>query len=125
MCKGWWDARVSDSHHSCVFILLLVPLPRPPQNWTAETTKDLAPFLAFFSGDELHTVATKVFAVPYIKKVGGSEGERECVVAYNLSVCGWSLWFLKLLPNLRHLRYPTASSQIIQVSRKVTEFAAT
>ncbi|GAB1292637.1 Otoancorin [Apodemus speciosus] len=31
----------------------------PPQNWTAETTKDLAPFLAFFSGDELHTVATK------------------------------------------------------------------
>uniref|UniRef100_A0A8C6IA97 Otoancorin n=1 Tax=Mus spicilegus TaxID=10103 RepID=A0A8C6IA97_MUSSI len=31
----------------------------PPDNWTAETTKDLAPFLAFFSGDELHTVATK------------------------------------------------------------------
>lgn len=71
MCKGWWDARESDSHHSCFFILLLVSLPRPPQNWTAETTKDLAPFLAFFSGDELHTVATKVFAVPYIKKVGG------------------------------------------------------
>ncbi|XP_028620133.1 otoancorin [Grammomys surdaster] len=31
----------------------------PPQNWTAETAKDLAPFLAFFSGDELHIVATK------------------------------------------------------------------
>ncbi|KAL1774435.1 otoancorin [Sigmodon hispidus] len=31
----------------------------PPQKWTAETTKDLAPFLPFFSGDELHTVATK------------------------------------------------------------------
>ncbi|XP_031240463.1 otoancorin [Mastomys coucha] len=30
-----------------------------PQNWTAETTKDLAPFLVLFSGDELHTVATK------------------------------------------------------------------
>ncbi|KAL6087759.1 hypothetical protein STEG23_008059, partial [Scotinomys teguina] len=32
---------------------------RSPQNWTAETTKDLAPFLAFFSGDELHTIAAK------------------------------------------------------------------
>ncbi|MEJ1273886.1 otoancorin [Cricetulus griseus] len=31
----------------------------PPQNWTVETTKDLAPFLAFFSGNELHTIATK------------------------------------------------------------------
>ncbi|EGW13927.1 Otoancorin [Cricetulus griseus] len=31
----------------------------PPQNWTLETTKDLAPFLAFFSGNELHTIATK------------------------------------------------------------------
>ncbi|EDM17588.1 similar to otoancorin (predicted) [Rattus norvegicus] len=35
----------------------------PPQNWTAETTKDLAPFLAFFSGDELHTVATKAKSI--------------------------------------------------------------
>lgn len=69
-CKRWWDALVSDTHHD-YFILLLVSLPRPPQNWTAETAKDLAPFLAFFSGDELHTVATKVFTVPYIKKVGG------------------------------------------------------
>ncbi|XP_036036094.1 otoancorin [Onychomys torridus] len=31
----------------------------PPQNWTAETTKDVAPFLAFFSGEELHTIAAK------------------------------------------------------------------
>ncbi|EHB13191.1 Otoancorin [Heterocephalus glaber] len=31
----------------------------PPQNWTAETLKDLAPFLTLFSGDELHSVATK------------------------------------------------------------------
>nr|XP_044987643.1 otoancorin isoform X2 [Jaculus jaculus] len=31
----------------------------PPGNWTAETTKDLGPFLALFSGDELHCVATK------------------------------------------------------------------
>ncbi|XP_021491368.1 otoancorin [Meriones unguiculatus] len=31
----------------------------PPQNWTAETTKDLAPFLTFFSGDELRAIATK------------------------------------------------------------------
>ncbi|CAO2583098.1 Otoa [Lemmus lemmus] len=31
----------------------------PPQNWAAETMKDVAPFLAFFSGDELHMMATK------------------------------------------------------------------
>ncbi|XP_062956736.1 otoancorin [Cynocephalus volans] len=30
-----------------------------PQNWTAETTKDLGPFLVLFSGDELNSVATK------------------------------------------------------------------
>nr|XP_019607232.1 PREDICTED: otoancorin isoform X1 [Rhinolophus sinicus] len=30
-----------------------------PQNWTAETTKDLGPFLELFSGDELSSVATK------------------------------------------------------------------
>ncbi|KAF3814198.1 hypothetical protein GH733_017814 [Mirounga leonina] len=30
-----------------------------PQNWTAETTKDLGPFLVLFSGDELSSVATK------------------------------------------------------------------
>uniref|UniRef100_A0A8C0X774 Otoancorin n=1 Tax=Castor canadensis TaxID=51338 RepID=A0A8C0X774_CASCN len=31
----------------------------PPQDWTAETTKDLGPFLVIFSGDELHSIATK------------------------------------------------------------------
>uniref|UniRef100_A0A8C3VR29 Otoancorin n=1 Tax=Catagonus wagneri TaxID=51154 RepID=A0A8C3VR29_9CETA len=31
----------------------------PPQNWTAETTKELGSFLALFSGDELSSVATK------------------------------------------------------------------
>ncbi|XP_066870071.1 otoancorin isoform X2 [Kogia breviceps] len=30
-----------------------------PQNWTAETTKDLGPFLVLFSGEELSSVATK------------------------------------------------------------------
>ncbi|KAM5199277.1 otoancorin isoform 5-T6 [Hipposideros larvatus] len=30
-----------------------------PRNWTAETTKDLGPFLVLFSGDELSSVATK------------------------------------------------------------------
>ncbi|XDB64359.1 hypothetical protein AB1E18_017669 [Capra hircus] len=30
-----------------------------PQNWTAETVKDLGSFLALFSGDELSSVATK------------------------------------------------------------------
>lgn len=35
-------------------------LPRPPQNWTAETIQDMGPFLALFSGDELSSVATKV-----------------------------------------------------------------
>ncbi|XP_036884319.1 otoancorin [Sturnira hondurensis] len=30
-----------------------------PQNWTAEMTKDLRPFLVLFSGDELSSVATK------------------------------------------------------------------
>nr|KAF6294867.1 otoancorin [Pipistrellus kuhlii] len=30
-----------------------------PQNWTAETTKDLGPFLVLFSKDELSSVATK------------------------------------------------------------------
>ncbi|XP_035953244.2 otoancorin isoform X6 [Halichoerus grypus] len=30
-----------------------------PQNWTAETTKDLGPFLVLFSGDELSSIATK------------------------------------------------------------------
>ncbi|XP_053411810.1 otoancorin [Nycticebus coucang] len=30
-----------------------------PQNWTAETMKDVGPFLVLFSGDELSSVATK------------------------------------------------------------------
>uniref|UniRef100_A0A8C2VNK4 Otoancorin n=1 Tax=Chinchilla lanigera TaxID=34839 RepID=A0A8C2VNK4_CHILA len=30
-----------------------------PQNWTAETVKDLGPLLVLFSGDELRSVATK------------------------------------------------------------------
>ncbi|XP_039696106.1 otoancorin [Pteropus medius] len=30
-----------------------------PQNWTAEMIKDMGPFLALFSGDELSSVATK------------------------------------------------------------------
>ncbi|XP_008059953.1 otoancorin [Carlito syrichta] len=30
-----------------------------PQNWTAETTKDLGSFLVLFSGDELSSIATK------------------------------------------------------------------
>nr|XP_011745466.1 otoancorin isoform X4 [Macaca nemestrina] len=30
-----------------------------PQHWTAETTKDLEPFLVLFSGDELSSIATK------------------------------------------------------------------
>ncbi|XP_003795769.1 otoancorin isoform X1 [Otolemur garnettii] len=30
-----------------------------PQNWTAETIKDLGPFLVLFSGDELSFIATK------------------------------------------------------------------
>uniref|UniRef100_A0A2I2Z7K9 Otoancorin n=1 Tax=Gorilla gorilla gorilla TaxID=9595 RepID=A0A2I2Z7K9_GORGO len=30
-----------------------------PQHWTAETTKDLGPFLVLFSGDELSSIATK------------------------------------------------------------------
>uniref|UniRef100_A0A8C0NPS1 Otoancorin n=1 Tax=Canis lupus familiaris TaxID=9615 RepID=A0A8C0NPS1_CANLF len=30
-----------------------------PRNWTAETMKDLGPFLVLFSGDELSSVATK------------------------------------------------------------------
>ncbi|KAM9208798.1 otoancorin [Dugong dugon] len=30
-----------------------------PQNWTAETTKDLGPFLVLFSGDELSSITTK------------------------------------------------------------------
>ncbi|XP_004373388.2 otoancorin isoform X1 [Trichechus manatus latirostris] len=30
-----------------------------PQNWTAETTKDLGPFLVLFSGDELTSITTK------------------------------------------------------------------
>lgn len=86
-CERRWDAWVLDTHRGYFLILLLVSLPRPPQNWTAETTKDLAPFLAFFSGDELHTVATKVFAEPYFRRWEESERERKCVVAYNLPVC--------------------------------------
>uniref|UniRef100_A0A2K6PNF2 Otoancorin n=1 Tax=Rhinopithecus roxellana TaxID=61622 RepID=A0A2K6PNF2_RHIRO len=30
-----------------------------PQHWTADTTKDLGPFLVLFSGDELSSIATK------------------------------------------------------------------
>ncbi|KAM6155216.1 otoancorin [Rhynchocyon petersi] len=30
-----------------------------PQNWTAETTKDVGPFLMLFSGDELSSITTK------------------------------------------------------------------
>ncbi|XP_007951385.1 otoancorin [Orycteropus afer afer] len=30
-----------------------------PQNWTAETTKDVGPFLVLFSGDELSSISTK------------------------------------------------------------------
>ncbi|XP_030881188.1 otoancorin [Leptonychotes weddellii] len=34
-----------------------------PQNWTAETTKDLGPFLVLFSGDELSSIATKAKSI--------------------------------------------------------------
>nr|XP_054955266.1 otoancorin-like [Pan paniscus] len=37
----------------------LLSLFRLPQHWTAETTKDLGPFLVLFSGDELSSIATK------------------------------------------------------------------
>lgn len=42
---------------SISFLLSLLSL---PQNWTAETTKDLGPFLVLFSGEELSSIATKV-----------------------------------------------------------------
>lgn len=62
---------------ACLFTLLLVSLPRPPQNWAAETMKDVAPFLAFFSGDELHTMATKVSLCSVWRRLRESQRERK------------------------------------------------
>lgn len=57
---------------------LLLSLLRLPQNWTAETTKDLGPFLVLFSGDELSSVATKVPLRSIFRRLKGFEGERKC-----------------------------------------------
>lgn len=57
---------------------LLLSLLRLPQNWTAETTKDLGPFLVLFSGDELSSVATKVPLCSIFRRLKGFEGERKC-----------------------------------------------
>lgn len=69
----------------------LSSFPRLPQNWTAETTKDLGPFLVLFSGDELSSIATKVPLCSIFGRLKGFEGERKCGQLYTplglLPVC--------------------------------------
>lgn len=56
---------------------------RLPQNWTAETTKDLGPFLELFSGDELRPVATKVSPCSIVRRLKENEGGRKCGQLYS------------------------------------------
>lgn len=64
------DAARQGQEHSVSVDCLSSP-PRLPQNWTAETAKDLGPFLMLFSEDELSSVATKVPLVFHPWKVEG------------------------------------------------------
>lgn len=64
------DAARQAQEHSVSVDCLSSP-PRLPQNWTAETAKDLGPFLMLFSEDELSSVATKVPLVSHPWKVEG------------------------------------------------------
>lgn len=73
---------------ACLFTLLLVSLPRPPQNWAAETMKDVAPFLAFFSGDELRTMATKVSLCSEWRRLRESEREKKGGWLEPIRFCG-------------------------------------
>lgn len=99
---------------ACLFTLLLVSLPRPPQNWAAETMKDVAPFLAFFSGDELRMMATKVSLCSVWRRLRDSERERKG---------GWSEPIrLQTSTASQRAQIFLASSQTGQDSRKVAEF---
>ncbi|GAB5582991.1 otoancorin isoform X2 [Prionailurus iriomotensis] len=51
-----------------------------PGNWTAETTKDLGPFLVLFSGDELSSIATKIstFEMEKVLSPDGYISKTQC-----------------------------------------------
>lgn len=75
------DAGTQGQQHS-VSVDCLSSLSRLPQNWTAETMKDLGPFLVLFSGDELSSVATKVPLCSIFGRLKGFEGKRKCGQLY-------------------------------------------
>ncbi|XP_060028803.1 otoancorin [Erinaceus europaeus] len=57
--QGLRDCRALGPEQGAVVKSRLLEQWGHPQNWTAETTKDLATFLVFFSGEELRTLAAK------------------------------------------------------------------
>lgn len=70
---------------------------RLPGNWTAETTKDLGPFLVLFSGDELSSVATKVPVRSIVRRLKEFGVERNWGHLYSTG-CAASLFFWSLPP---------------------------
>lgn len=113
-----WKTRVlgekaTDVNHSMLFSLYwLLSLFRLPQHWTAETTKDLGPFLVLFSGDELSSIATKVMLCSILRSRKEFEGERKCGQLY----CCLSFW--KLPPCLKGLRCFQLHSRMCKVLEK-------
>lgn len=105
--------KATDVNHSMLFSLYwLLYLFRLPQHWTAETTKDLGPFLVLFSGDELSSIATKVMLCFILRRRKEFEGERKCGQLY----CGLSFW--KLPPCLKGLRCFQLHSRMCKVLEK-------
>lgn len=98
------DAEGQGQQHGFSFYCLLSFL-RLPQNWTAETTKDLGPFLELFSGDELSSVATKVLPRPTVRRLKEFEGERKRAQLYSTGFAA-SLFFWNLPPCPKDQMFP-------------------
>ncbi|KAM5227711.1 otoancorin [Ctenodactylus gundi] len=61
--RGLRDCPDFSPEQKAVLRLRILEHDGPPQNWTAETVKDLGPCLVLLSRDELHSVATKFPAI--------------------------------------------------------------
>lgn len=86
------DAGRQGQQHG-VSVYHLSSLHRLPRNWTAETMKDLGPFLVLFSGDELSSVATKVPLCSTLGRLKEFEGERKCGQLDPIGVyCPFAFW---------------------------------
>lgn len=109
---GEWIEQHSFSTY-CLLSLL-----RLPQNWTAETMKDLGPFLVLFSEDELSSIATKVPLCSIFRRLKEFEGEGKHGQLYSVWFSA-TLFFWKLPPCLKGLRCFQLPSRMYKVQERV------